>query len=865
MATYFGFDPTNNSKFYFVSYNTEDGDRVAAVCRCLHAAGVPLWYDADLKHGDAWSTKIMSRISKCREFVFFLTRGIIDKANQRLAGLDPESDAYKEAMDGLYVWKEYRAAKFHQKKKLIVYMDQIDKAAVPVGLMDTWVEDFYGPTQLQGVEAFSMSSPQEIALAILKELGYKPKQNPDQPEQKKQPGAQAQANVSKRIFEQGRTCLKNGNNEQAVECFTKAAEQGHAEAQFQLGLCYKKGVGASQDDARAVRWFAKAAANGHAEAQYHLGLCCETGTGTDKDAAKAVHCFTKAAEQGHAAAQFCLGQCCRKGSGTKKDPVKAVYWYEKAAEQGYEKAQCNLAFCYETGLGTGQNPVNALHWYTKAAEQGDAFAQYTVGKYFAHGTGVSKDAVKAVFWYTKAAEQGNAMAQYAIGKHYADGTGVSKDTVKAVYWFTRAAEQGQASAQYKLGNCYYGGIGVNRDLAKAIYWDAKAAEQGHAMAQYYLGFFYENGMGTDRDIAKAMHWYAKAAEQGVSDAQNSLDRCRQAEKQRDAAEQQRKAEEAAAEERLRKEKEKRAAEQKRRAEEAARAAEQKRRAEQQAAAERNRKAREQREAEQKQREEQQRLAAEQKRKEEEERKKSEQADKRRDQFSLAVWVIIGLVLLMKFLIMPFLDELRFDKAYSAQKENLSSLTVGSTVKFGLYDMDGSIFNGKEEIEWQVLDVDGSKALLISKYALADKPYHKQKEAVTWEACSLRKWLNDKFYQKAFGEDHKRRINVTKVIADKNPQYDTLTGSVTNDTVFLLSINEAEKYFKTNESRECKMAKYANESTDYSYHNAEWWLRTTGKDLECAAYVDSCGSIRNSGEDVNEYDQVRPAIWINFDS
>lgn len=52
--------------------------------------------------------------------------------------------------------------------------------------------------------------------------------------------------------------------------------------------------------------------------------------------------------------------------------------------------------------------------------------------------------------------------------------------------------------------------------------------------------------------------------------------------------------------------------------------------------------------------------------------------------------------------------------------------VGDTVIFGQYEQDGNLDNGSEPIAWQVLDVQGGKALLMSRYALDCLPFHDEK-------------------------------------------------------------------------------------------------------------------------------------------
>jgi hypothetical protein len=89
-----------------------------------------------------------------------------------------------------------------------------------------------------------------------------------------------------------------------------------------------------------------------------------------------------------------------------------------------------------------------------------------------------------------------------------------------------------------------------------------------------------------------------------------------------------------------------------------------------------------------------------------------------------------------------------------------------------------------------------KVLVVSKYALDCERYNASSIGVTWETCTLRKWLNDDFINSAFSADEKAIIPTVTVSADKNPQYSTYPGKATQDQVFLLSINEVEKYLHT---------------------------------------------------------------------
>ena len=287
-------------------------------------------------------------------------------------------------------------------------------------------------------------------------------------------------------YTQGMEFYENKDYKNAVEFLHKAAEQGHADAQNNLGWCYKNGFGVEKNDHEAVKWYQKAAEQGHAVAQENLALCYENGEGVEKDVGEAVKWFRKAAEQGSDTAQNSLGWCYENGEGVEKNDHEAVKWYRKAAEQGYAVAQHNLGWCYEKGEGVEKDVHEAVKWFRKAAEQGFDTAQNSLGWCYQSGEGVEKDFHEAVKWYRKAAEQGHADAQNSLGWCYQSGVGVEKDAHEAVKWFRKAAEQGHAVAQINLGWCYKSGEGVEKDVGEAVKWYQKAADQGDANAKKTL-------------------------------------------------------------------------------------------------------------------------------------------------------------------------------------------------------------------------------------------------------------------------------------------------------------------------------------------------------------------------------------------
>ncbi len=200
------------------------------------------------------------------------------------------------------------------------------------------------------------------------------------------------------------------------------------------------------------------------------------------------------------------------------------------------------------------------------------------------------------------------------------------------------------------------------------------------------------------------------------------------------------------------------------------------------------------------------------------------------------------------------------------------LSVGSTVFFGSYEQDNNTANGKEDIEWIVLAKEGNKVLVISKYALDCQKYYSTFTDVTWETCSLRKWLNGTFLNAAFSSEEQNRIISTTVTADRNPSCSTSPGNNTTDKVFLLSITEANKYFSSDEARKCAPTDYAIAQGAYarsSYTTGGratccWWLRSPGCNTTYAADVYFGGSVCYYGDSVSyDNDAVRPALWIDL--
>ena len=386
------------------------------------------------------------------------------------------------------------------------------------------------------------------------------------------------------LFSMGEMC---GASEQvagkplALGWYRKAAEQGHAGAQYALGLAYDRGkLGLTADQGIAVEWYQKAAEQGLAISEIRLGEKLVEGREVPQDHQEAFRLFCKAAEAGEKS-EITLSRSARNGpyDGLRhlagQGYAAAAEKIHAAAEQGDAEAQRNLGQMYAYGQGKKQDFAMAFEWIRKAAatdiisaitglrelaslghppalawirelaELGDTEAQYELGDMHASGEGVARDDSKAAEWFYRAAEQGNRLARIRL---YADArnrnanarerlsafaeqgdaeaqwnlgwSNVTGDKPAAVKWFRKAAEQGHAGAQSKLADLLEDSTA---DLAEAIEWLRRAAEHGDQGAQFNLAVSYEYGIrGFPKDKAAAAEWWRKSAEQGDALSQWSL-------------------------------------------------------------------------------------------------------------------------------------------------------------------------------------------------------------------------------------------------------------------------------------------------------------------------------------------------------
>ena len=197
----------------------------------------------------------------------------------------------------------------------------------------------------------------------------------------------------------------------------------------------------------------------------------------------------------------------------------------------------------------------------------------------------------------------------------------------------------------------------------------------------------------------------------------------------------------------------------------------------------------------------------------------------------------------------------------------------------------------EPIKWRVMNNDGSELFIMADMGLDCKDYNEKYVSITWEDCTLREWMNKKFYMTAFDSNERDAIITKDVVNEDNPLYGTEGGNDTKDNIYLLSIGEAtnpeygfcEDYSIHSVSRRLQPSDYASAMGSMAENegNIHWWLRKLGNnklnieniaEYEAfnAMYIDEYGCIGTDGRCVDHEEMavqlsVVPILHVDYSS
>ena len=192
--------------------------------------------------------------------------------------------------------------------------------------------------------------------------------------------------------------------------------------------------------------------------------------------------------------------------------------------------------------------------------------------------------------------------------------------------------------------------------------------------------------------------------------------------------------------------------------------------------------------------------------------------------------------------------------------------VGDKITLGTYEQNGDA-SAKEPIVWTVIKVEEGRALLLADYCLSHTKFHETYENFTWEYSDMRYMLNKDFYLGAFSDEEKALIEKVTLDNCENYIFALGEGNDTDDSVFLLSLDEAKELLSEDIIKGVP-TDAVKKSVDLTHGTAScnWWLRTQGSTNMKAVVVGYNGVINFPGlrGDIAEAG-VRPCVWYKTET
>jgi len=231
----------------------------------------------------------------------------------------------------------------------------------------------------------------------------------------------------------------------------------------------------------------------------------------------------------------------------------------------------------------------------------------------------------------------------------------------------------------------------------------------------------------------------------------------------------------------------------------------------------------------------------------------------------AIIAVVVLLMLATYIIEEFIGIVKYTPAVPS-----APARPGIVADIARGETRNLVFGG---YTWRVLDMQEDCALVITEGVIEMRPYHiwERDARATWETCTLRVYLNDYFYRE-FSAQEQAIIRETLNTNTDNQWYGTNGGSSTSDKVFLLSLDEAVKYFgdsgQLDNSRPDGVYwlddQYNSErAATINEQSIGWWLRSPGACPDEAVYVGRHGGFFICGGPVQTAQGVRPALWIGL--
>lgn len=370
-----------NEPFVFISYAHKDTDIVLPVIRGLHQRGLRVWYDGGIPLTEEWLDVIAEHLAKsdCVCVLPFVSRNFEDSANCRQE-ISYAMDR-KKGIAVIYLEPRENLKPRTQMQLINLHALFYDKYPTVNELLDALVMD---PVLRQYITTAMEPVPIESQPVAFDTIDFADEAD-TLPAEK----------TPEECYDMADRLYREEKYEEAVAWYRKAAEQGHALAQKELGRCCEHGVGTEANLEEALAWYRKAKEGGQSVDRDILRVekmliepaldpeeCCNLANRlyNEEKYEEAMEWYRKAAQQGHAKAQYQLGRCYFVGRGVPARWKEAVKWYRMAADQGHIYAQSSLGYCYERGYGVVADLQEALYWYRKAKQNGHTLVDNDIAR-----------------------------------------------------------------------------------------------------------------------------------------------------------------------------------------------------------------------------------------------------------------------------------------------------------------------------------------------------------------------------------------------------------------------------------------------------------------------------------------------------
>jgi len=342
---------------------------------------------------------------------------------------------------------------------------------------------------------------------------------------------------------------------ETIHWYHQAAQQGHTDAQYNLGRIYLRLAQGRRrqfstvpppafyypgtPDNLTILW-TRDAKDGNTESLYQLGLSYFHGVNGAPNLARAARLWHAAADQQHRAAEHALAWLEAQGVGgvaldtegaAQRYRQLAYHFLEAAGKQGVRDAWLALGHLH---LELATDPKRQQQFAAKPEDPAnDAISSILpTGNLDYHGARLMFGRAAQPFKHT--VSNGNATtiteeyglphdwleaanpginlnnlssgqildipgapeAMLMLGRLALEGAGQPRNETLAAEWFVRAIPYNQPDAHYLLGYLYQNGLGIKQDLSQARAHYEEAARKNHARAQYNLGLLYYKGVRT---------------------------------------------------------------------------------------------------------------------------------------------------------------------------------------------------------------------------------------------------------------------------------------------------------------------------------------------------------------------------------